>query len=260
MTAAPPSRLLVEDRDLVRILSVSNPARRNALSPSILAALRKELVRASGDGMRCVVLRGEGEVAFSSGYDLGSFDKDHERPPDAEVELSAQAIEKAGPPVIAFLNGLAFGGGFELACACDLRIAAEGARFCMPPAKLGLVYGPEGIARFAQLIGPSRARRLFFTGEVIDALTALSWGLLDELLPVEQALARVLSLAEAIAANAPSAVCEMKRIFVRLGRPGLTEQESAQFAQARREAYDSEDAREGRAAFLGKRKPRFTGR
>jgi enoyl-CoA hydratase len=250
--------LQVEDRERVRLLTLENAARRNALDPWLLARLREELGRAGPDGVRCVVLRGHGDKAFCSGYDIEKLGPGTNA--DAEVEETMAAVERCGPPVIAFVNGAAFGAGCELACACDLRVASEGAQLCVPPARLGIVYGSRGIARVMALAGPTRAKQMFFTGAPVSAQVALQWGLVDRVLPAEEAFADAMALANSIAANAPLAVQGMKQIFVRLGHPALSAEDEAAFARLRRQAFDSADAREGRAAFLEKRSAKFEGR
>ncbi len=252
------SELKVEDDGPVRLLTMINPGRRNALDAALLARLREEFGRAGAGGVRCLVLRGEGERAFCAGYDIEKLGPGTTA--DVQVEETMTAVERCAPPVIAFVNGAAFGAGCELACACDLRVVSEGAQLCVPPARLGIVYGARGIARVGGLIGPSRAREMFFTGAPVSAKLAMKWGLVDRVVPAREAFANALALAREIADNAPLAVQGMKRILARLVRPQLTRREEAEFARLSREAFDSEDAREGRAAFLEKRTPRFSGR
>lgn len=255
-------RVLVEGHGAVRVLVLSNPQRRNAVDAPMLAQLREELARADADGVRCILLRGEGEKAFCAGYDLTALEQaDDAGPlPDAALQQTIAALERSAAPVIALVNGAAFGAGCEIASACDMRIGAAHASLCMPPARLGIVYAPAGIARLLQLVGPSRARQMFLTGRVVDASTAERWGLLDEVHPTAEAESAALSLCTQIAENAPLAVQGMRRIFRALTRPALTAEEAAAIEQLRREAFQSDDAREARNAFLEKRKPTFVGR
>jgi enoyl-CoA hydratase/carnithine racemase len=257
-------RIAVEDRGTVRLLALENPQRRNAVDAVMLGRLREELERATTDGVRCLVLRGAGEAAFCSGYDLASLAAIEIREdgplPDAPLLSTLAALSAVGPPVVASVVGAAFGAGCELACACDLRVAEEGAFFCMPPAKLGIIYSAEGLARVSALAGLSRAKEMFFTGERVDARTALSWGLVDRVTPKGDGLGAALSLADAIARNAPLAVQGMRRLFARLGGLDFDREESEAIERSRRASFASEDAREGRAAFLEKRAPVFRGR
>ena len=254
-------RLLVEDRGAVRVLTLSNPARRNALDFGLLVRLREELADSAGGGVRCVVLRGEGEKAFCAGMDLDAV---HEKGSSGVRTLSAlenamRAVE-AAPPVVGFLNGVAYGSGCELACACDLRVARAGISLCTTPTKLGLVYSAEGIARVAAVVGLARARQMFLTARPVAARTALSWGLVDEVLPARRAFARALELAQQIAENAPLALMGTKQALAMLAKPRLDRRERLQIARLHDTSFASEDAREALRAFRERRKPRFKGR
>lgn len=259
------SAVRVEDRGGVRVVAVDNPAKRNALDFASLAALEEACVAAARDGVRCLVFRGAGDRAFSSGFDIEAIPvgpQEGDRP-DLAVERAMEAVASVPCPTIAFLNGHAFGAGGELAVSCDLRVAREGVSIGMTPAKLGVVYPPPGLRRFLHLVGPSHAREIFFTGRPVSAERALEIGLVDRVLPAGEAEAAVFALAAEIAENAPLAVQGMKRVFRLLevsAERGLTDLERAEVADLRRRAFESDDVREGRAAFLEKRAPRFRGR
>ncbi len=259
------SRLSSEDRGAVRVLTLENLQKRNALDFASLAELEEACAAAARDGVRCLVFRGAGEKAFCSGFDIAAIPtgpQEGDRP-DLAVERAMEAVEAVPCPTIAFLNGAAFGAGAELAATCDLRVARPGVQLGMPPAKLGVVYAPAGLRRFLHLVGPARARELFFTGRPVDADVALDIGLVDRLVPADQAEGAALALAEEIAGNAPLAVQGMKRILRLLdaaAERGFTDDERAEIGQLRRRAFESDDVREGRAAFLEKRSPRFRGR
>jgi enoyl-CoA hydratase/carnithine racemase len=248
--------LRVEDRAPgVRVLTLDRPERLNALDPETLAALEAAL--RDDAGVRCRVLTGAGERAFCSGYDLLRLGKlgPSDPLPDEAIARVAAAIEAAPAPTIAAVNGIAYGAGGELAAACDLRVASRTAKVCMPPAKLGIVYAQAGLFRFVRLVGFSQAKRLFFTGDVVDAEEGLRLGVFDEV--ADDALAAALALASRIADNAPLAVAGMKRLFNELqGEPLLDDEESAAL---RRASFNSADAEEGVAAAREKRKPNFRG-
>ncbi len=251
-----------EDRGLVRVVTLANPRKRNALDFESLLELEEACLAAARDRVRCLVLRGAGEQAFSAGFDIGALPRSGgggERPDEA-VERAMEAVEAVPCPTIAFVNGAAYGAGAELAVTCDLRIAARGASLGMPPARLGVVYSAAGLRRFLTLLGPARTRELFFTGRPVKAEEALSLGLVDRVVPAAEEAA--LALAEEIARNAPLAVQGMKRILRLLESAherGLTGAEREEVAGLRRRAFESADLVEGRAAFLEKRPPRFTG-
>ena len=260
-----PPRLRAEDRGPVRVLTIDNPAKRNALDFEALEELEAACAAAARDPVRCLVLRGAGEEAFCSGFDLaelGGTSRRGERPDEA-VERAAEALEALACPTVAFLNGPAYGGGFELAATCDLRVAREGILLGMPPAKLGVVYPEGGLRRLLQLVGGARTRELFFLGRPVDAHTAHAWGLVNRLVPAEGAEPAAMALAEEIARNAPLAVQGMKRILRLLESTherGLSGAERDEIGALRRAAFESQDILEGRAAFAERRPPRFEGR
>lgn len=250
--------LLVEDREGgVRVLTVSHPARRNALNDALLARLDAALQPAPH--VRALLVRGAGGT-FCSGYDLTRLGPPGEDGLLPDDPLVACLLKLEGHPVpsVALVQGAAVGAGFDLAAACDFRIGTPDAVFLMPPARLGIVYSPEGLARAARLVGFSRAKQLFLTARRLDAREALAWGLLDECL--EDAEARALALCATLAAHAPLAVSGMKESFGRLSRAPLEDSDRDRLRELRAAAFGSEDAKEGRAAFLEKRPPRFTGR
>lgn len=256
--------LHIEDRGAVRVAVIDNPQKRNALDYRSLAELEAACAAAARDRVRCLVFRGAGDQAFCSGFDIQAIPvgpQEGDRP-DLAVERAMEAVEAVPCPTIAFLNGSAFGAGGELAGSCDLRVARQGISFGMPPARLGVVYPVGGLRRFLSLLGPARAKELFFTGRALDAERALAIGLVDRLLPPEDAEAAALELAREIAENAPLAVQGMKRILRLLEAAherGFTPEEREEIDVLRRRAFESRDTAEGRAAFLEKRAPRFRG-
>lgn len=253
-----------ERRGEVTLLTISNPDKRNALDPEMCGALARALVELSREGTRAAVLTGAGDQAFCSGFDLAALSAGAAEPRAAENVFDALINAAAATPVplVCALGGVAFGGGLELAATCDFRIAHAGVKLAMPPARLGIVYGPRGLVRFSALIGESRARQLFLLARTVDAETALAWGLVDEIVPPADVLPRALALADEIAALAPLAVQGMRRTFEALlrRRAILEGEEATALALLRDEAWRSEDASEARRAFAEKRAPRFRGR
>jgi enoyl-CoA hydratase len=269
MSGAPHRResgLIVETRGHVRVLTLDRPERRNALSTALQGDLIEELLRcgeqASGpDGVRAVVLAGNGP-AFCAGFDLkeireGDRRGERFRPPMNRPGRSLfEVVTETPVPVIAALAGAAVAGGFELALACDLRVAAPGISLGLPEATIGMG------ANFGSVVLPKRipmgiALELLLTGEYVTSEEAQRWGLINRLVPAADVLPTALALAEKIAANAPISVRRMKETAVK----GL----ELPLWQALRldvgpNPYLSEDRREGIAAYLEKRPPTWTGR
>jgi enoyl-CoA hydratase/carnithine racemase len=260
--------LVDEPAEGVVRLTISNPAKRNALDHPILDAIGATLAElgTADSRARCVILTGAHEM-FSAGYDIGEI-------PDEEFEERAEALvahpfteaidalEAFPYPTLAALPGHTIGGGLELALACDLRVAREGLKLGMPPAKLGLVYSHTGLRRFIDAIGAARTRELFLLGRYIDAQRALDWGLVNRVVPAEQLEHTALDLARELAGNAPLSQTGNKRVIAALlnARDGLSADVEAELIELRRASFASQDMREGMRAFAGKRPPRWRGR
>jgi enoyl-CoA hydratase/carnithine racemase len=260
-------RLLVDEpADGVTRLTISNPTKRGALDHAILDAFVAELSRLDA---RCVIVTGEG-ATFSAGYDISNLDSEtRETVADEASRLVAQpfadaleALDAYPYPTIAALNGHAIGGGLELALSCDLRVAASPVQLGMPPGKLGLVYSHTGIRKFIDTIGAPRTRELFLVGRRIDAATALSWGLVNQLAAADELASTALALASEIAGNAPLAQAGNKRVIrtVLDGRAALAPATERELAELRLDSFRSDDFREGVSAFAEKRPPRWAGR
>ena len=255
-------------------LTISNPAKRNALDHPILDAITATLTelaavdatgRESEPRAHCVIITGAHGM-FSAGYDIGEI-------PDEEFEERAErlvahpfteaidALEAFPYPTLAVLPGHTIGGGLELALACDLRLAQAEIKLGMPPAKLGLVYSHTGLRRFIDSIGAPRTRELFLLGRYIDAPTALAWGLVNRLAPTAELEATALELAAELAGNAPLSQLGNKRVIAELlnAEGGLAVEVEEQLIELRRASFASQDMREGMKAFAEKRPPRWRG-
>jgi enoyl-CoA hydratase/carnithine racemase len=248
-------------------LTISNPAKRNALDHPILDAITATLgeLASPDSGARCVVITGAHGM-FSAGYDIGEIPDDEfeERAEALVAHPFTQAIDalEAFPwPTLAVLPGHTIGGGLELALACDLRLAQREVMLGMPPAKLGLVYSHTGLRRFIDAIGAARTRELFLLGRYIDADTALAWGLVNRVADEAQMAAAELDLAAELAGNAPLSQTGNKRVIHALlaAEGELPAGVEAELIELRRASFASADMREGMRAFAERRPPRWSG-
>jgi enoyl-CoA hydratase/carnithine racemase len=253
-------------------LTISNPAKRNALDHPILDAISTTLADLSSgadgsqSGARCVIVTGAHGM-FSAGYDIGEIPDDEfeERAERLVAHPFTQAIEalEAFPyPTLAALPGHTIGGGLELALSCDLRVAQAQIKLGMPPAKLGLVYSHTGLRRFIDAIGAARTRELFLLGSYIDADTALSWGLVNRVAGAEDLDAQALAVASELAGNAPLSQTGNKRVIQALlaAEGELPADVEAELIELRRASFASQDLREGMRAFGERRAPRWRGK
>jgi enoyl-CoA hydratase/carnithine racemase len=258
---------LVLDRptEAVARITISNPAKRNALDHDILDGLAEALPALDrGIETRCVVLTGDGNV-FSAGYDIGGipdavFAEEAERLVAHPFHRAIEAVESFPFPTLAAVNGHALGGGLELALSCDLRIAAVGARLGMPPAKLGLIYSHTGLQKFIDAVGVAHTKEIFLVGRNMDAERAAAIGMVSEVVPSERLEERSLDLAAEIAGNAPLSMRGNKEIIRRLASfPRLSDEETQYVIDLRMSSFRTADFKEGVRAFGEKRKPRWKG-
>jgi enoyl-CoA hydratase/carnithine racemase len=256
--------LLDRPADGVLRLTISNPAKRNALDHPILDAIAV----AFGDlgDARAVLLTGA-DGMFSSGYDIADipddvFAEEAERLVAHPFTAALEAVHGCEIPTVAALQGHTIGGGLELALACVLRVAADGILLGMPPAKLGLVYSHTGLRRFLEAIGAPRTRELFLTARNIDVRTALQWGLVNDVVGAADLDDTALDLAEDLAAKSPLSVRGTKRVIRELlaaeGR--LDPDVERELVELREASFRSEDLREGVRAFGERRPARWKGR
>jgi enoyl-CoA hydratase len=257
------ANVLYEKRDGIAYVTVNRPKVLNALNTPTWADLRQAFEDARDDAaVRGVILTGAGDKAFIAGADIGELAK----VAAFEAEQTSRfgqgvldLIENLGKPVIAAVNGFALGGGCETAMACTLRIAVEAAKFGQPEVTLGLVPGGGGTQRLPRLVGKGRALRLILSGEMIDAQEAHRIGLVDEVVPATDLIARAEAILKRIAANAPIAV----KFALEAANKGMeTSQSEGLLLEA---SYfglcaATDDKKEGTTAFLEKRPPQFHGR
>lgn len=264
MTTDSPGRIEVGHDGLIAVVTISNEARANSLDDAMLTSLAEQLSAEVLGDVRAVVLTGAGDRNFSGGVDLHSRDgealTDAVRTGERLLGRAAAAVEGCPVPVIAAINGNAFGGALEIAMAADWRLAARGARLGMPPARLGWVYAAEGIQRFVRVAGAPATRELFLTGRPIDVERARQIGLVNRVVDRTELLDLAVDEARAVAANGPLAVAGMRSV-IRAIEDRVPPSEAAEIAERwRQKAFQSEDIEEGLRAFREKRDPEFHGR
>lgn len=260
-------QLLIQKKGYLLTLVLNRPEKRNALTPDMLIQLYETLNQASEDDeIRTVVIRGTGDRAFSSGYDITAIPTRVSPVLEKQLngknpfDLALDSIINFPYPVIAMLNGYAFGGACDLAVACDLRIAADDIQMGMVPARLGLVYFPDGIQRFIRTIGWTHTKEMFFTARRYKAERLKDMGLVNYVVPRAELEAFTFRMAGEISGNAPLALKGMKRIMNLIASSESMRPSVLQEARALVEgAMTSQDIKEGQAAFLEKRKPNFKG-
>jgi enoyl-CoA hydratase len=236
---------------------LDRPEKLNALDPEMLGQLEDAIAHIeNASDIRVIILSATGEKAFCVGADILAWTALSPLGMWSEWVRRGHRIfdrvERARQPVICAIQGLAYGGGLELALACDIRIISDTARLAMPEVKLGTVPGWGGTERLSQLIGKARAKQMILSGEPIAADVAERWGLANEVVPAASLGDRVATLASKIAANAPVAVQTAKQLIAGSSAPTLESLAAAVNAF-------SEDAKEGLAAFREKRPPKFKG-
>lgn len=262
------TQLLTKRDDRICTLTINRPEKHNFLTSGLLQEMAHTVSRLASDpDIRALVIRGAGEASFSAGYDILAIPIINEQNPEAPIynisplEKALQAIRNFPYPVIAMVNGHAFGGGCELAVACDIRIGRHGIAMGMPPAKLGLVYPPAGFRRFLTVLGFAKTLEMFLTGRQYDSHKCLRMGLLNELVAPDCLKTATYDMGTEISQNAPLALRGTKRALYKMAETtGLSEDEESELAALFSRSLMTEDLQEGKRAFMEKRKPLFKGR
>jgi enoyl-CoA hydratase/carnithine racemase len=264
MGAAMADPIRVQQRGTVAIWTIDRPDRLNALSRDLLLAfgrLAREAV--TNPSIRAIVVTGAGDKAFCAGADLKERQGMSENDIRRQVELYRSELgplDRSPKPVVAALNGVAFGGGLELALVCDLRVAAAHAKLALPETTLGIIPGAGGTQRLPRVVGEARAKEMILLGRRLDAMEALAWGLVNRVTPegknvVDDAVEWIAPIADGAPIAQAAALEAIDRSFDSTLELGL---------ELEKVSYDktlvSEDRREALAAFAEKRKPVFRGR
>ncbi|NJK46667.1 MAG: enoyl-CoA hydratase [Pleurocapsa sp. SU_196_0] len=248
--------ILLEERDAVALIRLNRPKVLNALSGATVNEIASALEGIAGnDALRCVVLTGS-ERAFAAGADISEMAGG--APPSSGVDHWAR-LTRFSKPVIAAVNGLALGGGMELAMLCDIVLAGENARFGQPEINLGIIPGAGGTQRLTRAVGKSLAMEMVLNARMLNAEEALRVGLVSGVYPSETLLYNALTLAKQIAARAPLAIraakASVNAAFETSLEAGLTA-EREQFTKL----FGTEDQQEGMNAFLEKRRAQWKGK
>ena len=242
----------------------NQPEKRNAMSVDMWGGMGSALdLLAEDPSVRCVVLQGAGDKAFVSGADISQFEKNRANA-DAQAEYdrltSAGRAKLAGfrKPVIAQIRGFCMGGGLGIAMSTDIRIASDDSQFGIPAARLGIAYGFDMVRALVDLVGPAHANMILMTGDRFAAAEAERFGLVNKVVPVAELDAVVAKLAATMAANAPLSLTTNK-LTVKSVLQDQADRDMGALRAAMAACFDSADYREGRRAFMEKRRPAFTG-
>lgn len=255
--------LLYEKEGGIGIVTINRPASLNALNSEVYTELYELFEEIENDaGVRVVILTGSGEKAFVAGSDIVEMQPQNSIGINsfvAKARLASDRIYTLGKPVIAAVNGYALGGGCELSMCCDLRIASEKARFGQPEINLAVIPGAGGTQRLTRLIGLTKAKELLYTGDMIDASTALSLGLVNKVVPPDRLMAEARELAAKLLAKSGRTLALLKKAATsgaNMSLPDGLDLEAQCFALC----FATEDQKEGMKAFMEKRKPEYKNR
>jgi enoyl-CoA hydratase/carnithine racemase len=264
-TSLADGKILQSVVDGVGIITFNNPDKRNAMSLEMWEGFGQALTTLRDDpDVRVVILTGAGDKAFVSGADISQFEKTRHNAEASEEYSRRSAAQRAlfadyPKPTIACIRGFCLGGGMQVAMAADIRISGASGQFGIPAAKLGIAYGYDGLRHLVSLVGPSWARLIMYTGMRIDSAEALRIGLVDRVLPDAELWDATMEIARTISGNAPLAI-KAAKITIAQVLKDPDDRDMAAIKQVGIDCMDSEDFREGRRAFMDKRKPEFKGR
>jgi enoyl-CoA hydratase len=258
-------QIIVQRDGPIGWLIFSNTAKHNAMTFEMWGGVPEAVAGLSEDpNIRILALRGAGEKAFVSGADISEFETrrgtgEAQAAYNAAADAASAVIQSCPKPTLAMVRGYCIGGGLGLALACDLRFAAEGTRFAIPAAKLGLGYRYAGMRRLVDVVGPSRAKDIFYSARQFETGEALGMGLINRVVPKDSLEAEVRAYCARVAANAPLTIAAAKlAIDAATTEPGP--ETLASVDRAIKACFASEDYREGPVAFREKRPANFKGR
>jgi enoyl-CoA hydratase len=255
--------MLAEVDGAIGWMTFNKPERRNAVSLDMWEAIPEILQRFEADpAVRVIVLKGAGDKAFVSGADISQFEQSRSTQEanayyDSVSEGADKALAECSKPTIAMIRSYCIGGGLGIAVGCDLRIAADDAKFGIPAARLGVGYGAAGVKKLMSLVGPAFTKEIFFTARHFDAAEAREMGLVNRVVPAGELERYTRNYCATIADNAPKTMNTLKRTVAELLRGA--EADLALCDSLVKDCFASQDYVEGRRAFMEKRRPRFEG-
>lgn len=258
-------QLIVTKEDGVGTILLNNQERRNAMTFEMWEGLPIVLDDFMSDpGVRVIVVGGAGGKAFCAGADISQFEKNRSSEDavaiyNKTVEIASNALANSAKPTIAKIEGFCVGGGVGLALCCDIRIANDDSRYAVPAAKLGLGYRADGLKRLVDVVGPSMAKEIFFTARQFTAVEAQNMGLINRLVSRSTLDAYVDDYTRTIAGNAPMTIFAAKTVIDELGKDA-EERDNTLCNKVVDDCFASEDYKEGRKAFMEKRKAQFQGK
>jgi len=257
--------ILVQHDGPIATVIFNRPAMRNAISLAMWTEIARETEGLGKDeSVRAIVYRGAGTVAFASGADISEF-KEQRKDTESALHYNTQTaaayttIRECPKPTVAMIFGFCMGGAMAVAMACDLRFAAEGARFGIPAARLSIIYGADSVGQLVDLVGPAYAKDILYSARTVDDREALAMGFIQRLLPGEELEGYTYDYLRKVADNAPLSVRGAK-VTIESYLQGLTDERRKRLRDLTIEATESEDYKEGTRAFLEKRAARFLGR
>ncbi|HEX7004732.1 MAG TPA: enoyl-CoA hydratase-related protein [Trueperaceae bacterium] len=256
-----PADLYLEKDGAIAWIVINRPEKRNPISYAMWRHLPELVAQVEGDDdVKVLILKGAGEKAFSAGADISEFDEYRANSAGARVYNEAthegeRALAGMRKPSIAMVRGFCIGGGCELALACDFRFSDTSGRFGITPARLGIVYSLTATKQLVDLVGPSVAKYILFSGEHLSAERAYQVGLVDELLQPEELERRTIEFAELLVSRSQYTIRSMKEIIGLI--TGGQVEDDERTLKMRNDSFDGEDYREGVRAFLEKRPPQF---
>ena len=258
-------KILQSVSDGVGVITFNNPEKRNAMSLEMWEGLGSALIELRDNpDIRVVIMVGAGDKAFVSGADISQFEKTRHNAQASEEYSRRSEAQRAllanyPKPTIACIRGFCLGGGMQVAMLADIRLAADNSQFGIPAAKLGIAYGYDGLKHLVSLVGPSWARLIMYTGMKIDSAEALRIGLVERVLPGAELWDATMEIARTISGNAPLAI-KAAKITIAEVLKDESRRDMAAIKAIGTACMDSEDFREGRTAFMDKRKPQFKGK